>query len=172
MKYVQKLRENRKTIQKLTSQLQEMQDQMISMNESGDASRFQSTPSSRCVLSRDKRLPLDSWNTSGLKENVFGNQCSTFDSPRDHPEGIHSCATQREQGSVPQASGPGTLFTRDDKQNRGTIPMPTFARRPSTISSFPGGYSAEFYGWTAKTAEKRNCNLTNSLHILHSDVGR
>ena len=29
----------------------------------------------------------------------------------------------------------GTLFTRDDKQNRGTIPMPTFARRPSTMNS-------------------------------------
>ena len=26
-------------------------------------------------------------------------------------------------------------FARDDKQNRGTIPMPTCARRPSTMSS-------------------------------------
>ena len=38
-------------------------------------------PSSRSMLSRDKRLPLDSWNTSGLQENVFGNQFSTFHSP-------------------------------------------------------------------------------------------
>ena len=41
-------------------------------------------PSSRSLLSRDKRLPLDTWKTSGLQENVFGNQFSTFDSPRDH----------------------------------------------------------------------------------------
>ena len=34
---VQKLRENHETIQKLTSQLQEMQNQMISMNDSGEA---------------------------------------------------------------------------------------------------------------------------------------
>ena len=27
--------------------------------------------SSRSMLSRDKRLPLDTWNTSGLQENVF-----------------------------------------------------------------------------------------------------
>ena len=27
------------------------------------------------------------------------------------------------------------FFARDDKQSRGTIPMPTFAERPSTMSS-------------------------------------
>ena len=44
------------------------------------------------------------------------------------------------------------LFPIDDKQNRDTIPMPTFAGRPSTMSSKnTGGVSAEFYGWTAKT---------------------
>ena len=45
-----------------------------------------------------------------------------------------------------QLQGQG-LSTRDDKQERGTIPMPTFAGRPSTMSSL------EFYGWTAKTAD-------------------
>ena len=98
-------------------------------------------PSSRSMLSRDKRLPLDTWNTSGPQENVFGNQLSTFDSPRDHPQGIHPCAPQRERGSVPQATGSGTLFARDDKQNRDTIPMLTFAGRPSTVSSLmPVGF--------------------------------
>ena len=60
---------------------------------------------------------------------------------RDHPQGTHSCETQKEQGSVPQATGTGTLSTRDDKQNGGTIPMPTFAGRPSTMSSLiPVGF--------------------------------
>ena len=31
--------------------------------------------------------------------------------------------------------GRGTLYTRDEKENGGTIPMPTFAGRPSTMSS-------------------------------------
>ena len=48
---------------------------------------------------------------------------------------IHSGASQRERGSVPQTTGTDTFFTRDDKQSRGTIPMPAIARRPSTMSS-------------------------------------
>ena len=94
-------------------------------------------PSSRSMLSRDKRLPLDTWNQSGLQENVFGNQFSTFDSPGDHHQGIHSCTctTPRERESVPQATKSVILFARDDKQSRDTIPMPKFARRPWTMSS-------------------------------------
>ena len=38
-------------------------------------------PSSRSVLSRDKRLHLNTWKSSGLQENVFGNQFSTLINP-------------------------------------------------------------------------------------------
>ena len=110
---LQKLRENHETIQQLTSQLQQMQEQMNSMNDSGEFQEVESNhsgrlsyvssqpvmiPSSRDLLSRDKRLPLDTWNTLGLQENVLGNQISTFDSPRDHHHEIHLCAPQRERG--------------------------------------------------------------------------
>ena len=128
---VQKSRENHETIQKLISQLQEMQEQTSSMNHSGKfqevesyfggrlshvSSQLATIPSSLSMLRRDKRLPFDTWNTSGLQENVFGNQFSTFESPQDHPQRIHYCKTQKEQGPVPQAAGTGTLFTRDDKK--------------------------------------------------------
>ena len=43
--------------------------------------------------------------------------------------------TRRETESVPRAIGTGTSFARDDEQNKGTIPMQMFARRPSTMSS-------------------------------------
>ena len=74
---VQKLRENHETIQHITSQLQ--QEQMNSMNDSGNFQEVESNysgrlshvssqpviiPSSRAMLSRDKRLPLDTWNQS------------------------------------------------------------------------------------------------------------
>ena len=67
--------------------------QEVESNFSGRLSYVSSQPaaisSSRSLLSRDKRPPLDTWNTSGLQENVFGNQFSTFGSPGNHPEGIH-----------------------------------------------------------------------------------
>ena len=63
---VQKLRENHETIQTLTSQLQSMQEQMNSVNDSGEFQEVESNHSERlsCILlrsmlSRDKRLPLD-----------------------------------------------------------------------------------------------------------------
>ena len=147
---VQKVKESHETIEMLTSQMQQMQEQMNSVNDSGEFQEVESNcrgrlshgssqivmiPSSRSMLSRDKRLPLDTSNQSRVQENVFSNQFSTSDSRRDHPQGFHSGAPQRERGSVPQATGTGTLLARDDKRNRGTIPMPTFAGRPSTMSS-------------------------------------
>ena len=83
---MEKLRKNHQTIQQFTSHLQQMQEQMNSMNDSGDfqdvksncsgrlshvSSQLAMIPSSRALLSRDKRLPLDTRNQSRLPENVF-----------------------------------------------------------------------------------------------------
>ena len=63
-----------------------MPDQINSMNDSGEFQEVESNyngrlsydssqpamiPSSRSMLGRDKRMPLDTWNTSGLQKNVF-----------------------------------------------------------------------------------------------------
>ena len=71
-----------------------MQEQMNSMNGSGEFQEVESNhsgtlsyvpshpaaiPSSCSMLSRDKRLPLDTWTTSGLQDNVSGNQLSAVD---------------------------------------------------------------------------------------------
>ena len=77
------------------------------------------------MLSRDKRMPFDTWNAPGLQENVFGNQCFTFGLPRNPSQGIHydvEHETRRETESVPRAMGTGTSFARDDEHNKGTIP--------------------------------------------------
>ena len=147
---VQKLRENYETIQQLTSQLQQMQEQMNSMNDSGDVQDVESNdsgrlshvssqlvmiPSSRALLSRDKRLPLDTWSQFGFQENVFGNLCSACDSPRDHPRRIQSDDVHRNREAVPEAERTKASHTSEDRQNQGTIPMPTFAPRPWTTSS-------------------------------------
>ena len=157
---VEKLREHHEKIQQLTSQLQQMQEQMNSMNDSGEfqdaesnysgrlsdvSSQLGMIPSSRSMLSRDKRLPHDTWNQSGLQENVFGNQFSTFDSPTDHPQRIQFDDVQRNREAVLEAGRMKTIHTSEDRLNQSTIPMPTFATRPLTTSStmlekLPQGY--------------------------------
>ena len=87
------------------------------------------------MLSRDKRLLLDTWNTSGLQENCFGNHVSTFDSPRDYPQRIQYDDVQRNREAVPETGRTKSIHTSEDRQNQGTIPMPTFATRPLTASS-------------------------------------
>ena len=96
------------------------------------------------IPSRDKRLPLDTWNTSGLQDNVFGSQFSTFDSARYCHQGIHSCAPQSERGSVPHAARTETPFIREADICKKAVDC-EFCNT--------GEMSAEFYGWTAKTAQ-------------------
>ena len=96
--------------------------------------------------------------THGIRLNYritfFGNQISTVDSSRNHYQRIRHSVTPGDTGSVPVHTGTGTLVARDEDRIKGTIPMPTFARRPSTISSlFSVDISADFCGWTAKTAD-------------------
>ena len=92
---MQKLAENPETSQQLTFQLQQMQEQMNSMNSSAEvqdigsncsgrlshvSSQPEMIPSFRSLLSTDKRLPLDTGiNLEYRKTFFFGNQFSTFD---------------------------------------------------------------------------------------------
>ena len=180
-------RESHDAIQRLTSQLQSVQEQMNSMNDSGEFPEVESNhsgrlshvpsqpeviPSSSSMVSRDKRLTFDTCNALGLQENVFGNQFSTFGSSENPSQGIHHGETRRGTESVPRAKGTGISFARDDEQNKGAIPMPMFARRPSTMSSpmlveFPQNSMLD-----RKDSRFRNCNSTNSLLHNHSWCGR
>ena len=92
-------------------------------------------PISCSMLSLDKRLPLDKWNTSGLQGFFLAIKCSRVDSSRNLYQRIRHSMTPGNTGSVPVHIGTRILVERDEDLNRGTIPMPTFARRPSTTSS-------------------------------------
>ena len=70
--------------------------------------------------------------------------------------------TRGVTGSVPLHIGTGTPVARDKDLNRGTIPMPTFARRPSTISSsFPVNIPQN-----SMVGQQRQ--QLSELHLLHS----
>ena len=63
---------------------------------------------------------------SGLQENVFGNQFSTFDSPGDHPQRIQSDDVQRNREAIPHQPKGKASLTSGDGQNYGTIPMQNY----------------------------------------------
>ena len=130
---VQNLRESHESLQRFTSQLQSMPKQMNSMNDSEEFQEVESNHSGRLshvpsqpevipsssMLSRDKRLPFDSWNALGLQENVFGDQFPTCGAPGNHSQRIHfgvAHKTPRETESVLRAIGTGTSFARCDEQ--------------------------------------------------------
>ena len=122
-------------------------------------------PSSRSMFSRDRRLPLDTCNQSGLQENVVENQFSTADSPRYHPQRSQSDNVQRNREAVPGAGRTKTTHTSEDRQNQGRHNSNADLCYKAVEFEFynTGGITAELHGRTAKTANYRNCNPTNSL---------
>ena len=91
---------------------------------------------------------------------------STFDSSTNHHQGIHHSTTPSGAGSVLVRIGTRTHVTRDEDRNRSTIPMPTFARKPLTISLFFPVNNPQ-NSMVGQKRQDRNFNSTNSLHLLH-----
>ena len=88
------------------------------------------------MVSRDRRLPLDTWNLSEPQENFFGNPRSLIDSSQTPHQGILHSITPSAQGAVPVRGSAGTLVARDEERIASTIPMPMFVGRPTTMNSF------------------------------------
>ena len=78
-------------------------------------------PSSLSLLSRDKRLPVDTRNQSEFTQRLFSKIS------------IWWCA--KKQRSSPWSRKEEDYSHSEDRQNQGTIPRPTFATRPLTTSS-------------------------------------
>ena len=92
--------------------------------------------SPRSMLSCDKRLQPETWIPSGLQENVFANPRSTLESLQIPYQGTHPFMTPNAAGKAPALISIGKPVAREDERIGSTIPMPTFARRPPTVSSF------------------------------------
>ena len=138
--------------------------QEVESNYSGGLSYVSSQPA----------VPLDTWNTSGQQENVLVIDFSTVDS-RNHYQGIHHFSTLGSTGSTKycttfcmlQAQG---LISQDMKiKNRVTIPMPTFAGRPSTMSYLRWIFR-RIHGWTAKAANIQIAILPYTTIFLYVGI--
>ena len=118
---MQKLRENHETIQKLTSQMQEIQDQMNSMNDPGEFQEVESNNSGR--LSYVSSQPAMSPHACLLTHGIHLAYRKTFlvDLPRDHPQGIVTL-THHKENEDQFHKLQGHIFSQEmAKQNRGTI---------------------------------------------------
>ena len=92
-------------------------------------------PSCRSMLSCDKRL-AETWNPPGLQENVFANPRWTHESLQIPYRGIHPLMTPSAAGGAPALISTRKPVAREEDERKvSTIPMPTFARRPPTVSS-------------------------------------
>ena len=88
------------------------------------------------MLSRDRRLPFDSWNLSEPQGNVFGNPRPMFDSSETHYQGILHSTTPSARGAVPVHVSYRATVARSEERIRSTTTMPMSARWPSTMNSF------------------------------------
>ena len=137
---VQKLRESPETIQRMNYLNDSGEFHEVRSNKSGKCSHVpsqqQGFSSPRSILSCDKRLQLETWNPSGLQENVFANPRSTLESLQIPCQGTHPFMTSTAAGQAPALISTGKPVSREDEVKGRPIPMPTFARRPTTMNSF------------------------------------
>ena len=92
-------------------------------------------PSLPSMLSRDRRLPLDTWNLSEPQGNVWGNPRPLFDSSQTLYQGILHATTPSATGAVPVQVSTGQLVARGEERIGSTTTMPMSERRPSTMNS-------------------------------------
>ena len=177
----QKLRESHETKQRLTSQVQELQERMNHLSDSEEShelvelvGNFHTFP----VGQQGFQVCDLCWaatNAGNLKHGIHLDQRKTF--LQIHIRRSSYCKYlikelilswhQMLQVRLPRLSA-GRLVAREEEIIGSTVPMPTFAGRPPTMSSFNCGYSIEFYGWAAKTADiGTNSPLHN--HFLLED---
>ena len=98
---------------------------------SGKLSHVTSQPAvfpSPCVMLR--------CNLLGTSGNVFGSPRAVIDSSSTPYQGMLHSWNQSATGGNPVRHSTGKPVARSEERNRETVPMPRFARKPSTMNSF------------------------------------
>ena len=78
------------------------------------------------MLSRDQCLRPDTWTLSETQGNVFGSPRAVIHSSQTPYQGILHSWNQNATGGNPVRDSTGRLVAKSD-----TIPLPSFARKPS-----------------------------------------
>ena len=182
------LRESHATIQKLTSKIQELQERIHLVNDSGEfqdveskcSGKLSHVPSQPAVVpspcgmpSRDQSLRSDTWNVLGTPGNVFGSPRAVIDWSSTPDQGMLHSWNQSATGGNPVRDRTGKPVASCEERNRETIPTPRSARKPSTMNSFQQKEHIYTITWLVnKDIRSRSFNLTNSPYIQRFHVGR
>ena len=168
---VQKLRQSHATIQELTSQIPELHERVNCMSDSGEFQDIESkysgkffhvpsqtavVPSPRFMLSRDRSMPLGTWNLSGPQRIFFGN-------PTPYQGILHS--------TTPSATG-AISVARGEERIVSTTTMPMSERRLSTVNSFCQWKFHRILLLASKVHRYRSFSSVNSPHHVHCCIGR
>ena len=105
------------------------------------------------MLSCDERLQPETWNPPGLQENVFVHPRSTLESLQIPHQGHHPFATPSATGEVPVLISTGAPVAREEGRIGNTIHADVCKQAVNHKILWSCGYSTEFSGWTAKTAD-------------------
>ena len=87
-------------------------------------------PSPRSMLSRDRSMPLDTWNLPETQGNVCGNPRSLFASSQTPYQGTLHSTNPSATGAIPVQVSTGRPVARGEERIGRTTPMPKTARRP------------------------------------------
>ena len=177
MKSVQKLIGNHETIQQLTSQLHQMKEHMNSMNDSGDCQDVESNfcgtlshvssqpsmiPSSRSLLSRDKRLPLDTESIWSTRKRFWKSMFYAWFTQRSSSKefNLTTCKeTEKCKGNEPCTSysrtftihnyGYGTAYTF----THNNITLEHTAMNDKNTITHPDAYNTQFWARCAPSVD-------------------
>ena len=107
-------------------------------------------------------MPPDTWNLSETQGNVFDNPRRMLDPSQTPDQGILHSTNQSDTGGIPVYR---RLVAKGEEQIGSTVPMPSFARRPSTIN-LPYQRKYHRIPWlTRKDCKSRSFILLNSPHL-------
>ena len=93
-------------------------------------------PSPRAMSSHDQSPRPDTWNLFGTMGNVFGHPRAAIDSSQTPYQGILHLWNQSATRRIPVQRNAGRPVVKREEQFRGTIPLPSFARRPCKSQTF------------------------------------
>ena len=86
------------------------------------------------------------------RKTFFANPRSTLESLQIPYQGTHPFMTSTAADQAPASISTGRPVAREDERKGSTIPMPTYARRPTTMNSFLPLDIPHSCGSAAKTA--------------------